>query len=70
LTEDKTVKEHGPRDMPIWGYGYTPSPNLSPNQAFNPKSTESYLDLSYDPEVVIRSGVLSLVDYLYRIQEK
>jgi len=64
------IQAHGPRDMPIWGYRYTPSPNVSSNQAFNPKPTESYLDLSYDPEIIIRGRILALVDYLYRIQEK
>jgi mono/diheme cytochrome c family protein len=64
------VKAHGSRDMPIWGYRYTPSPNLSSNQAFNPNSTASYLDLSYYPEAPIRNRILSLIDYLYRIQEK
>ncbi len=66
----RELKAHGTRDMPVWGYRYTPSPNLSPNQAFNSKRTESYLDLSYDPEVLIRGRILALIDYLYRIQEK
>ena len=58
------VKAHGPRDMPVWGYRYTPFP-IAPNQAFDPKSPQ----LS-DPEPVIRGRILSLIDYLYRIQEK
>jgi cytochrome c len=64
------IKAHGSRDMPIWGYRYTPLPNVSSNQAFNPKASELYLDLSYDPEVIIRGRILALVDYLYRIQDK
>ena len=61
------VKAHGPRDMPIWGYRYSPIP-MAPNQASNPKSPQSYL--SYDPEPMTRGRILSLIDYLYRIQEK
>ena len=61
------VKTHGPRDMPIWGYRYTPIP-IAPNQSSDPKSLQSHL--SSDPESAIRGRILSLIDYLYRIQEK
>ena len=72
------VKAHGTRDMPIWGYRYSPWPNISPEQPFDPKSVlskpPSVLDVptepSYDLEVVIRRRVLSLIDYLNRVQEK
>ncbi len=61
------VKAHGPRDMPVWGYRYLPSPNPAPGA----KSIESWswLDMP-DPEAVIRNRILALVDYLYRVQEK
>ncbi len=61
------VKAHGPREMPVWGYRYMPSPYLPPS----PKSIESWswLDMP-DPETVIRDRILALVDYLYRRQEK
>lgn len=59
------VKGHGSRDMPVWGYRYTPLP-VGP--AAHPNLPESYL--SYDPEPVTRGRILSLIDYLYRIQEK
>jgi mono/diheme cytochrome c family protein len=59
------VKGHGSRDMPVWGHRYTPFP-IAPNQAFDPKSPQSYPS---DPEPVIRNRILSLIDYLYRIQE-
>ena len=52
------VKWHGTRDMPIWGADFVVS---ATNQA-----SEFY----YDPEVIARSKILILVDYLYRIQEK
>ncbi len=73
------VKAHGSRDMPIWGYRYSPWPKMPPDQAFDPKSVLSKppgilevpsADLAYDPEVLIRARVLALIDYLYRIQEK
>ncbi len=56
----KVIAAHGSREMPIWG-------------AFN----ESYLyiwnkllDPSYDPEVLKRTRILAIIDYLNRIQEK
>jgi hypothetical protein len=36
------LKAHGSREMPIWGYRYIPFPNVPSNQAFDPKSAESY----------------------------
>ena len=60
------VKAHGSRDIPVWGFRYTPFP-MVPNQVFDPKSPQSYLS---DPEPVIRNRVLLLIDYLYRVQEK
>jgi mono/diheme cytochrome c family protein len=57
------VKAHGTREMPIWGYRYMPWPNPS----LNP-----YLD---DPsyglaQLLIHSRILSIIDYLDRVQEK
>jgi mono/diheme cytochrome c family protein len=62
----KAVKSHGTRDMPIWGYRYTPPPHSPTSSA----PTEPYVGLSYDPENVVRVRILALVDYLSRIQEK
>ncbi len=61
------VKAHGPRDMPVWGYRYLPSPNPTPSTT--PIQSWSWLDVP-DPEAVVRERILALVDYLYRIQEK
>lgn len=57
-----------------------PSSNVatpSPNQATQPsdewtssRPPVSYLDLSHDPELVVRNRILAIVDYLYRIQQK
>lgn len=55
------VKAHGTREMPIWGYRYVPFP-IGADQAFNRSLP--------DPEPMIRERILSLIDYLNRIQEK
>jgi mono/diheme cytochrome c family protein len=51
------IKTHGPRDMPIWG------------TRFSMEAAEKWMDVEYDQEAYIRTRVLHLVDYLYRIQE-
>ena len=61
----KVIIAHGTRDMPIWGNRYTPVPN----RALSPKSSR-FFDFSYDPEVVVRTRILAVIDYLNRIQEK
>ena len=53
------IKAHGPRDMPIWGmqYGIT--------------AAERYGDVGgYSEEAYIRSRILLLIDYIYRLQVK
>ncbi|MBW7962272.1 cytochrome c [Bradyrhizobium sp. BR 10261] len=63
----KTVPAHGSREMPIWGERFNPIVNLP-----------HYVDPSYwekagpekNPEVVVRKRILSVVDYLSRIQQK
>jgi len=62
----KAIKAHGSREMPIWGFRYAPSPN----QALGSTGSDQYLNLSFDPELVARSRVLAVVDYLNRIQAK
>jgi mono/diheme cytochrome c family protein len=63
----KTVSAHGTRDMPIWG------------ERFNPiVSLPHYVDPSYwkkagpeqSPEIVVRTRILAVIDYLNRIQQK
>jgi mono/diheme cytochrome c family protein len=66
---------HDAREMPIWGCRHTPSP-ISPTKGGKrkvyrqPDRYESHLDLSCDPEDVIGNRILSVVEYLRRIQEK
>jgi hypothetical protein len=66
---------HDAREMPIWGCRRTPSP-ISPTKTVKrkvhkePDRYESHLDLSCDPEDIIGNRILSVVEYLRRIQEK
>ncbi len=63
----RTIPAHGTREMPIWGERFNPITNLPHN-----------VDLSYwklagpgqSPEVVVRTRILAVVDYLSRIQQK
>jgi len=63
----KTVPAHGTREMPIWGERFNPIMNLP-----------HIVDPSYDAlspsrelrEVVVRTRILAVIDYLNRIQEK
>jgi mono/diheme cytochrome c family protein len=59
------VKSHGVRDMPVWGFRYspTPIPGFSPTAPY-------YIDPLYDREPVIRARILAVIDYIYRIQQK
>ena len=57
---------HGTRDMPIWGLRYAPSPQT----AVVPKPTDRFSVPTYEPDAVIRTRILAIIDYLNRIQEK
>jgi mono/diheme cytochrome c family protein len=59
------VKSHGTREMPVFGYRFWPAPI----PGFSPQAPY-YLDPLYDREPVMRSRILAVIDYLYRIQEK
>ncbi len=56
----QAVLAHGTRDMPIWGNRYTVS---QIQQAAREHSV-------YDPEVLVRTRILSIIDYINRIQQK
>jgi mono/diheme cytochrome c family protein len=49
---------HGSRDMPIWG------------QEYSQKAAEYYMDVPYNQEAYVRVRLLSLVEYLNRLQVK
>ena len=52
------VGAHGPREMPIWGYGYI----------FKP--AEANAESPFDMESSVRTRILALVDFIYRLQSK
>ena len=52
------VPEHGTRDMPVWGREYSI------------KAAQYYMDVPYNQEAYVRARILSLVEYLSRIQVK
>jgi mono/diheme cytochrome c family protein len=54
----KQVAAHGTRDMPIWGNRY--GPNVA----------QTFIVPGFDPETMIRMRILTLIDYLNRIQKK
>lgn len=52
------VGAHGPREMPIWGYGYifrVPEPDAQ---------------YPYETESAVRARILALIDYLNRLQAR
>jgi mono/diheme cytochrome c family protein len=63
----KAVPAHGTREMPIWGERFNPVVNL-PHYV-----DPSYWKMAgpeYNPEVVVRTRILTVIDYLSRIQQK
>lgn len=52
------VPSHGSRDMPVWGTDY------------RVKAAEYYMDVPYDPEAYVRTRILSLIEYINRLQER
>jgi mono/diheme cytochrome c family protein len=63
----KTVSAHGTREMPIWGERFNPTLNYP--HIVDP--TYDALDQSRElREVVVRTRILAVIDYLSRIQQK
>ncbi len=63
----KTIAAHGTREMPIWGERFNPIMNLP--HIVDP--TYDALDPSRESrEVVVRTRILAVIDYLNRIQQK
>jgi mono/diheme cytochrome c family protein len=55
---------HGTREMPIWGDVYTSRAEKSYYLA------PSLVELPFDPEAFARARILSLTEYIYRLQAK
>jgi mono/diheme cytochrome c family protein len=62
----KVIVAHGTREMPIWGYRYS----SDPNRAIGTSPADRYINLWYDPDAIVRTRILAVIDYLNRIQEK
>lgn len=63
----KTIPAHGTREMPIWGERFNPIVNL-PHEV-----DPSYWKLAgreQSPEIVVRTRILAVIDYLNRVQQK
>jgi hypothetical protein len=62
---------HDNRDMPIWGCRHSPLPisRAGKQKSPQPDPYGSHLDLACDPEDVIANRILSVVEYLRRIQD-
>lgn len=58
VIDGSEVPSHGSRDMPVWGRDY------------KIQAAEHYMDVPYDPEVYVRTRILSLLEYLNRLQAK
>lgn len=52
------VPAHGTREMPVWGRDY------------RVQAAEYYMDMPYEPESYVRARILSLIDYINRLQVK
>ena len=55
--EGGAVPAHGLRDMPVWGRDY------------RVEAAEYYGELPYNPEAYVRVRILSLIEYLSRLQQ-
>lgn len=58
VIEGADVPAHGGRDMPVWGREY------------KHEAAEYYMDTPYDPEAYVRARILSLLEYINRLQAK
>jgi mono/diheme cytochrome c family protein len=52
------IGAHGTRDMPIWGAQYSV------------QAGGSYMDVPYAPESYVRTRILALTEYVFRLQTK
>lgn len=58
------LASHGTREMPIWGYRFTPP-------HYNLKTTDdAILAPPASSEAIVHARILAVIDYLNRIQEK
>jgi mono/diheme cytochrome c family protein len=53
----QVVRAHGTKEMPIWGTDYR-------------VGAEYYMDVPYGAEIYVRTRILALTEYVYRLQAK
>lgn len=58
VIEGGNVAAHGPRDMPVWGREY------------RIRDAEYDMETPYDPEALVRSRILALLEYINRLQAR
>ncbi|WP_454649081.1 c-type cytochrome [Bradyrhizobium liaoningense] len=63
----KSVPAHGTREMPVWGERFNPIVSLP--HAVDPTYWQK-AGPQQSPEVVVRTRILAVIDYLNRIQQK
>ena len=56
VVEGGKLPAHGARDMPVWG------------RAYRIEDAQYYMDAPYDPEALVRSRLLALLEYINRLQ--
>lgn len=58
VIEAGNLAAHGTRDMPVWGREY------------RVQAAEHYGELPYDPDAYVRARILTLIEYIHRLQVK
>jgi cytochrome c1 len=56
VIDGANVPAHGSRDMPVWG------------RAYRMMDAEYYFDTQYDAKALVRARILSLLEYINRMQ--
>jgi len=57
----KEIRGHGSREMPVWGYRFGPLPRVTDDYLLSP---------FLSAELIVRTRILAIIDYLDRIQAK
>ena len=56
VVEGGNLPAHGARDMPVWG------------RAYRIEDAQYYMDGPYNPDVLVRTRLLALLEYINRLQ--
>mgnify|MGYP003333428429 FL=1 len=57
IAGEQEIGSHGSREMPVWGREY------------RMKAAEHYFEAAYDPEAYVRIRILSIIEYIDRLQK-